>query len=73
MNSLCDLSHHPIAFFVGYLKRRPISHAVIFTAVLMAVACSVGAQYGVKFLVDTLAGGTRPPRPFGSHSDCWSR
>jgi ATP-binding cassette subfamily B protein len=54
MNSL---SHHPIAFFVGYLKRRPISHAVIFTAVLMAVACSVGAQYGVKFLVDTLAGG----------------
>ena len=57
MNSLCALSHRPLAFFVGYLRRRPVSHAVIFLAVLAAVACSVGAQYGIKFLVDTLAGG----------------
>ena len=58
MNSLCALSHCPVSFFVGYLRRRPISHAVIFLAVLAAVACSIGAQYGIKFLVDTLAGGS---------------
>ena len=58
MNSLCALSHRPVSFFVGYLRRRPISHAVIFLAVLAAVACSIGAQYGIKFLVDTLAGGS---------------
>ena len=32
-----------------------MAHAVILGAVLAAVACSVGAQYGVKFLVDTLS------------------
>jgi ATP-binding cassette, subfamily B, bacterial len=36
---------------------RPVTHAVIMTAVLAAVGCSVGAQYGIKVLVDTLAGG----------------
>jgi len=55
MNNLCELSHRPVAFLLGYLRRRSISHAVIFLAVLAAVACSVGAQYGIKFLVDTLA------------------
>ena len=34
-----------------------MAHAGIFLAVLAAVGCSVGAQYGIKFLVDTLAGG----------------
>ena len=56
MNTLCALSHRPATFFVEYLWRRPVSHAVIFLAVVTAVACSVGAQYGIKFLVDTLAG-----------------
>jgi ATP-binding cassette subfamily B protein len=58
MTNLCDFSHRPVAFFLRYLRRRPISHSAIFLAVLMAVACSVGAQYGIKFLVDTLANGT---------------
>ena len=57
MTNLCDFSHRPVAFFLGYLRRRPISHTAIFLAVLTAVACSVGAQYGIKFLVDTLAAG----------------
>jgi ATP-binding cassette, subfamily B, bacterial len=57
MNNLCVLSDKPLAFFVRYLRRRPISHTVIFVSVLAAVACSVGTQYGIKFLVDTLGGG----------------
>jgi ATP-binding cassette subfamily B protein len=40
-----------------YLRQRPVSHATILVAVLGAVACSVGTQYGVKFLVDTLSRG----------------
>lgn len=63
MMNLCDLSHRPVAFFFGYLRRRPISHAAIFLAVLTAVACSVGAQYGIKFLVDTLAAGATAASP----------
>ena len=59
MTNLCAFSHRPVAFFLGYLRRRPISHAAIFLAVLTAVACSVGAQYGIKFLVDTLAAGAK--------------
>jgi ATP-binding cassette, subfamily B, bacterial len=62
MDSLCRFANRPLAFFLHYLKLRPISHAMIITAVLAAVACSVSTQYGVKFLVDTLSGtgGRRP-------------
>jgi ATP-binding cassette subfamily B protein len=50
-------SDRPLAFLARYVRRRPLAHAVIFTAVVAAVSCSVGAQYGVKVLVDTLATG----------------
>src|SRR6266487_3387360 len=47
----------PLAFLACYVKVRPCSHAAIMIAVVGAVGCSVGAQYAVKVLVDTLAGG----------------
>src|SRR5262249_60648879 len=47
----------PSAFLFRYARLGPISHAIILTAVLAAVACSVCTQYGVKFLVDTLSSG----------------
>src|SRR5947199_185691 len=47
----------PLAFLACYVKARPCSHAAIMIAVVGAVGCSVGAQYAVKVLVDTLAGG----------------
>jgi ATP-binding cassette, subfamily B, bacterial len=50
-------SDRPLAFLARYVRRRPLAHAAIFTAVVAAVSCSVGAQYGVKVLVDTLATG----------------
>src|SRR2546423_11819281 len=48
----------PFAFIFRYVRRRPITHAVILVAVLAAVGCSVTTQYGVKYLVDTLARGS---------------
>src|SRR5215467_12475344 len=57
MQDACRYSDRPLAFLARYVRRRPIAHAAIFTAVVAAVACSVGAQYGVKVLVDTLATG----------------
>src|SRR5215831_1691003 len=42
----------PLAFLLHYVSARPASHAVIIFSVLAAVGCSVGAQYGLKILVD---------------------
>jgi ATP-binding cassette subfamily B protein len=46
----------PFAFLARYIKQRGGAHALILGAVLGAVACSVGSQYGVKALVDALSG-----------------
>ena len=58
MDDLCSYASRPLAFIFRYLCRRPLSHLVILAAVLGAVTCSVGTQYGVKFLVDALSRGT---------------
>jgi ATP-binding cassette subfamily B protein len=57
MDQLSGYAQRPFPFVLRYLRRRPASHLAILTAVLAAVACSVGTQYGVKSLVDCLAGG----------------
>jgi len=57
MEDLSGYAHRPIAFVLRYLRKRPTAHLVIFAAVLAAVACSVGTQYGVKNLVDRLSAG----------------
>ena len=57
MDNLSGYANRPFAFVLRYLHQRLASHIVIFTAVVAAVACSVGTQYGVKFLVDGLAAG----------------
>jgi ATP-binding cassette subfamily B protein len=57
MNDLCGYANRPLAFILRYLRGRAIAHTIILVAVLAAVACSVATQYGVKFLVDTLARG----------------
>ncbi len=55
MAELCGYASRPLAFMFRYIRHRPVAHAVILIAVLGAVTCSVGTQYGVKFLVDTLS------------------
>src|SRR4051794_12227154 len=57
MDHLSGYAHRPFAFVLRYLRRRLASHLVILTAVVAAVACSVGTQYGVKSLVDSLSAG----------------
>lgn len=57
MNELTAYASRPLAFFWRYIVRRPIAHSAILLAVLGAVGCSVSQQYGIKFLVDTLAAG----------------
>ncbi len=68
MEDACRYTERPFAFLARYVMSRPVAHAAIASAVLGAVGCSVGAQYGVKVLVDTLAGGLY----IGSHArDAW--
>jgi len=57
MDSFVSYAGRPFAFIGLYLKARCRSHALIVTAVAVAVLCSVGTQYGVKFLVDSLTSG----------------
>ena len=59
MEDLCHYAERPIAFIGRYLRRRPSAHLGIVIAVIGAVLCSVGAQYGVKALIDALTEGPR--------------
>src|SRR5262249_14384715 len=59
VSAVGDLSRYanrPIAFTFRFVHQRWASHAGILAAVLGAVGCSVGTQYGIKLLVDTLTG-----------------
>ena len=57
MDEACRYAGRPLAFIARYVRGRAMAHAVVVAAVLGAVACSVGAQFGIKLLVDTLAVG----------------
>jgi ATP-binding cassette subfamily B protein len=55
MSDLRQFAQRPSAFAVHHVMRRPIAHASILLAVILAVGCSVGSQYALKMLVDTLS------------------
>jgi ATP-binding cassette subfamily B protein len=57
MDNLSGYANRPFPFVLRYLRQRFAAHAVILTSVIAAVACSVGTQYGVKYLVDGLSAG----------------
>jgi len=58
-NDVSRYADRPIAFALRFVYRRWAAHAAILVAVLAAVGCSVGTQYGIKLLVDAMmrAGG----------------
>lgn len=56
MDNFTQYADRPLAFLARYVRQHPYSHLTILTAVAGAVSCSVGSQYSVKFLVDTLSG-----------------
>jgi len=66
MDDLCFYVSRPLGFMARYVRMRPMSHGLILTAVLGAVACSVGAQYGVRTLVDALSGAAGAMRPWSA-------
>jgi ATP-binding cassette, subfamily B, bacterial len=57
MDTLSGYAHRPFSFVLRYLRQRLTAHMIILSAVGAAVACSVGTQYGVKNLVDSLSAG----------------
>ncbi|WP_370643310.1 ABC transporter ATP-binding protein [Roseomonas cutis] len=57
----------PIAFLLRYVGHRWLAHAIVLLSVVGAVACSVGSQYAVKGLVDTLSSG-----PAGAGTAAWA-
>jgi len=59
MDELCKYANRPLAFIGRYLRRRRAAHLAILISVIGAVSCSVATQYGVKFLIDTLAQGPK--------------
>ena len=59
MDELCRYANRPVSFIGRYLRRRQVAHLAILVAVVGAVSCSVATQYGVKFLIDTLAQGPK--------------
>ncbi|HWE18617.1 MAG TPA: ABC transporter ATP-binding protein [Hyphomicrobiaceae bacterium] len=61
MEDLASFAKRPLAFSWRFVRRRGLAHAVILTAVALAVICSIFTQYGVKVLVDTLSLPQRSP------------
>src|SRR5947209_18512277 len=56
MAHLCRYANHPLAFIALYVSRRAPEHVTIVATLIVAVTCSVAAQYAVKILVDVLTG-----------------
>jgi ATP-binding cassette, subfamily B, bacterial len=54
-SDLSQYAKHPLRFVLKFVRRRWPAHVFILATVLAAVGCSVGTQYGIKFLVDALA------------------
>ena len=60
-------SRGPGRFLLHYVGRRLGSHMVVLLAVFAAVGCAIGAQYGVKNLVDALSSpDVNDPRLWGA-------
>jgi ATP-binding cassette subfamily B protein len=47
----------PLAFLFHYVRGHWLGHAMIISAVLLAVVCSVFTQYGLKSLIDVVSRG----------------
>jgi ATP-binding cassette subfamily B protein len=56
-DTLITLRSRPTALLFHYIRRHGFGHAVILAAVLGAVLCAVGTQYGLKRLVDAVTQG----------------
>ena len=53
------LPTRPGPFLWRYVRHRPWLFGALFLLIVTAAACSVGVQYGMKLIVDTMAGDDR--------------
>jgi len=51
------LPNRPGRFLWHYVRRRPWLFGALFLLVVTASTCSVGVQYGMKLIVDTMTSG----------------
>jgi ATP-binding cassette subfamily B protein len=51
-----------MAFLWRYVRQRPAAFAVLLGLIVAAAACSLGVQYGMKLIVDTMADNDRTSR-----------
>jgi ATP-binding cassette subfamily B protein len=56
MDDLSGYASRPFAFYLRYVRLRPVRHAGIVLTGFAAALCAVGTQYAIKFLVDILSG-----------------
>jgi ATP-binding cassette subfamily B protein len=56
----------PIPFLLRYARLRPWMHGGLLALVVSATACAVAVQYGMKLLVDGMAGGPQ------AHTAVWT-
>ncbi|MGE0224934.1 MAG: ABC transporter ATP-binding protein [Acetobacteraceae bacterium] len=62
-DALIALRGRPLAFLFHYMRRHPVGHVTVLTSVLLAVACSVSTQYGLKNLIDIVSKGPEAGSP----------
>ena len=52
-----EFPRRPVAFLWHYVRRRPLLHAAALVSVLGAASFACVAQFGLKLIVDAMAGG----------------
>ena len=55
--ALPRLRGRPLGFLFHYVRRHPAGHLTVLLSVLIAVACAVSTQYGMKHLIDVVSAG----------------
>ncbi len=55
------LRGRPLAFLFGYVRYHPVGHLTVLLSVIVAVACGVFTQYGMKHLIDVVSAGRDAP------------
>ncbi|MGD0105069.1 MAG: ABC transporter ATP-binding protein [Rhodopila sp.] len=57
VNTLPAFRGRPLAFMFSYIRRHPAGHLTVLLSLIVAVACGVSTQYGMKYLIDIVATG----------------
>ena len=63
VTGLPALRGRPLAFMFSYMRRHPAGHLTVLVSVVIAVACSVSTQYGMKNLIDIVSQGQEAAAP----------